>query len=259
MTIQYASDLEFDVNRAFLIVNPLIKSADILILAGDIFHLNEKSYPNDILDEWSRWYEHVYILPGNHEFYSFSYPISGIFPSVELKLRDNISVVNNQVIETGGIRFIFTTLFTHISHFEATKFKRSMNDFHVSRYDENALLPLSIDQYNHCHFKCKAFLEAELEEGFDGETVIVSHHVPYRSSLIPNYPFPEEGGLHNGFHVDLIRLIEKNSIDYWISGHTHFNHEPIKIHSTTCLTNQLGYVGHSEHSGFSRERILEIK
>lgn len=261
MTIQYASDLhlEFPTNRDCLKNNPLIKSADVLILAGDIFHLDEKGYPEEFLDECSKSYDQVFIVPGNHEFYGKAYPISKIFPEVEIKLRDNISVLNNQVRDIEGTRFIFSTLFTRIHSDEAMKFKRSMNDFHVSVFDEDSLLPLSIDQYNQCHFKSKAFLEAELEEGFNGRTVTVSHHVPYPSQLIPGYPDYGPDSLHNGFHVDLTSLMEQYPIDYWISGHTHFNHEPTEIHGTKCLTNQLGYVSYGEHRSFSREEILKIR
>ena len=259
-SIQYASDLhlEFPVNRDYLKSNPLIKSADVLILPGDIFHLNEKHFPEEFLDDWSQGYEQVYIVPGNHEFYNRAYPISKIFPRLDIKLRDNISVLNNQVKYIDGARFIFSTLFTRIHSDEAMKFKRSMNDFHISVFDEDSLFPLSIDQYNQCHFKCKAFLEEELEEEFKGKTVIVSHHVPYPSKIIPGYPDYGPNSLHNGFHVDLTVLMEKYPINYWISGHTHFNHEPIGIHGIECLTNQLGYVGYGEHRSFSGKRVLKF-
>ena len=84
MRIQYASDLhlEFKENRTNLKGRPLEKSGDILILAGDTIYMTDEYYDLSIFDDWSKMYDKVFMICGNHEFYKLSFPISRIFPFV---------------------------------------------------------------------------------------------------------------------------------------------------------------------------------
>lgn len=69
MRIQFASDLhlEFSDNKKYLEANPLIKSGDILILAGDIIYMHPTYYNMEVFDQWSKMYDRVYMIPGNQE------------------------------------------------------------------------------------------------------------------------------------------------------------------------------------------------
>ena len=75
MKIQYMSDLhmEFQENSRYLKNNELPVTGDVLVLAGDIFYLKDKTAP--VMNFW-KWafknYCQVLIVPGNHEYYNFS-------------------------------------------------------------------------------------------------------------------------------------------------------------------------------------------
>ena len=71
MNIQYCSDLhrEFPDNRRWLAANPLIPSAEILVIAGDCFYLNDDYGSYDFIRWAADSFKAVYILPGNHEYY----------------------------------------------------------------------------------------------------------------------------------------------------------------------------------------------
>lgn len=260
MTIQYASDLHLEMkeNCTFLFRNPLVPSSKILILAGDILYLKNSHYTLSFLDDWSSQFEQVYIVPGNHEYYCGTFYMEQSFPSLEISLRPNVHVINNKEIRKDNIRILFTTLYTRLDLIHEKTISRSLGDFRYAKYDSLMDTRLSTSEYNKCHFKSLSWLESTLEEPFDGKTIVVTHHVPYPSELLKGYPYPHDGLLNSAFHVDLRLLIEKYSIEYWISGHTHFNHDPLRINETTFLTNQLGYVSFGENFGFSGEKTLEI-
>lgn len=74
MKLQYASDLhlEFGENSRWLKDNPLIPSADILVLAGDIGYLGDANYKTHPFWDWASLnYKQVIVVPGNHELYKF--------------------------------------------------------------------------------------------------------------------------------------------------------------------------------------------
>ncbi|MEP0366859.1 MAG: metallophosphoesterase [Cyclobacteriaceae bacterium] len=259
MKIQYASDLhlEMSVNAAFMEKHPLEPCADTLILAGDITYLNDDYLSNPIFDRWSKDFKEVYIIPGNHEFYSKYFPVSGIFPSLNKKVRYNIHYLNNQTIYTDGTRLLFTTLFSHISKEKSLEIEYYIRDFHGTRYSEDSMLALTIDQFNECHENCTSYLKSELEKPFDGKTVIATHFAPFNKKWIKDYPvFPHD--FSTFFHADLEWMCETYKIDHWISGHTHIPFKPFKIGNTWMHSNMLGYVTFGESTGFESDKTVNI-
>lgn len=61
------------------------------------------------------------------------------------------------------------------------------------------------------------------------------------------------------FTVELGNYIADSGIDYWIYGHSHRNIDA-KIGNTQILSNQFGYLSHSEpqHNGFDPKRCITI-
>jgi hypothetical protein len=53
-------------------------------------------------------------------------------------------------------------------------------------------------------------------------------------------------------------IIEMYEPTVWIYGHTHFNTPEFKIGNTGILTNQLGYVSHSEHLAFDCAKTIIV-
>lgn len=71
MRIQYMSDLhlEFQENSRYLRYNELPVTGDVLVLAGDIFYLKDKTAPVMNFWKWaSKNYRQVLIVPGNDIF-----------------------------------------------------------------------------------------------------------------------------------------------------------------------------------------------
>jgi metallophosphoesterase superfamily enzyme len=66
--------LEFQENSRYLKHNELPITGDVLVLAGDIFYLRDKVAPLTKFWKWaSENYRQVLIVPGNHEYYNYSW------------------------------------------------------------------------------------------------------------------------------------------------------------------------------------------
>lgn len=255
MKIQYASDLhlEFEGNRRYLMANPIVPLGDILILAGDTQKLSATNSP--LISELSEKFKSIYLIPGNHEFYGKEIPICEIFPSFKKELEPNVVYLNNQVVYLENVRIIFTTLFTRIT--DGLHITHALADFHLSRFDADSRLSLTVEQYNQCHDECLAFLNGELSKPFDGKTVVVTHHGPYPKSMIVHYP-KFEYDMSEAFLVDLTGLTSEYQIDHWISGHTHIHFDSFKVGNTSFHSNMLGYVHWNEHQHFDPSKTIEV-
>ena len=73
MKIQYASDIHLKLsdNSRFINNMPFEVTGDVLVFAGDIGYLRDKTLPNMKFWKWaSANYREVLLVPGNHEFYA---------------------------------------------------------------------------------------------------------------------------------------------------------------------------------------------
>ncbi|MBI5218294.1 MAG: metallophosphoesterase [Bacteroidia bacterium] len=244
MKIQYCSDLhlEFPENKKFLKNNPLLPRGDILLLAGDIVPFKVMDQHNDFFDYISSNFKTIYWVPGNHEYYYFD--LAKKQGSFNEKIRDNIFLVNNFALQVQDIKFIFSTLWTHISAKNQWTVQKRLSDFYVIGFNNEKLIPI---QYNKLHKDSLNFIKKELAVSKKEKKIVVTHHVP----TFMHYPVKYKGDLLNEvFAVELYDLIEKSKIDYWIFGHHHENVAGFLIGKTKILTNQLGYVKYNEQKGF---------
>jgi predicted phosphodiesterase len=122
MIVQYASDLhlEFSQNEHFLRTNPLEPTGDVLILAGDV--VLEKY--RDFFDYLADHFEMTYWIPGNHEYYQFD--LAKKCGKINEAIRKNVHLVKNLTIKQGGVRFMFSTLWSKISPPNQWQLQRSI-------------------------------------------------------------------------------------------------------------------------------------
>lgn len=252
MKFQYCSDLhlEFSENRKWLAQHPIIPSADILLLAGDILLLSQLDSHSNFLDFVADSFEKVYWIPGNHEYYG--YDIAHKPASFNEKIRSNVHLINNQHIRHENVNLIFTTLWSHISQMNEGLIKRSMSDFDVIYHNGRRLMPA---KFTELHQECLSFLETTFKVTAGQPSVVVTHHVP----TLLNYPKQYiNSPINEGFAVELFDVIEQSKADYWIYGHHHANGPSFQIGQTSLVTNQLGYVMHNEHSLFCNKAIVSV-
>ncbi len=252
MTLQYCSDLhlEFRENKAYLSANPLIPSAEILILAGDIVPFAFQKDHDDFFRFISKNFKYTYWLPGNHEYYGADAAVkSGSFKE---KIKSNVFLVNNVAVIQGDVRFLFSTLWSKINPPNDWMLEKSVSDFSAIRYKGYRF---STPVLNNLHQSCMNFLTGEFQKEEQGKTVVITHHVP----TLLNYPAEYKGSIINeAFAVELYGFIEDSKAKAWIYGHHHRNTSDFVIGETHLLTNQLGYVQQGEHQLFNNAKTYTV-
>ncbi len=256
MKIQYASDLhlEFPENRKFLEENDIIPSAEILILAGDIILNKHKKKAEIFFKEWRKQFKYIIHVPGNHEYYSGE--ILHAYPNYYKAISDNHFKVNNKTITIENVRFICSTLWTHIPIDMKEEFERRSNDYKLIQYSKKSLehRQITVEDTNFFHSISVQFLENELSKPFEGKTVVVTHQLPSfdlvfnqdSSQLIKHY-----------CATNLEKIYSNHDIDLWVFGHYHRTVDKTLL-NTKFISNPLGYMTENQKNCFSRSATVEI-
>lgn len=253
MKVQYASDLHLERpdNSRYIKHHPLIPSAEILVLAGDIGIMGSDNFTkhpfwNFVSDNFER----TLVVPGNHEFFG-KYNINLVPQGEVSSIHTNVTIHYNDTIRIGDVDFILSTLWSEISVENYEDIRNIMGDFHRI-YDGEKLLERQ--RYNQEHKLCLDYINYAVKSSNAEKIVVVSHHIPSFELVAQEYL----GSIYNeAFTVELNDFIKSTHIDSWIYGHSHRNIDST-VGQTRCLSNQLGYVLQNEHTSFSHNKVIEL-
>lgn len=245
--------------------------ADVIVLAGDIgVGIKGLEWAAKLL---SRTDAHIIYVAGNHEFYRHeihslrktmksycSAPKGWTGDSSEHRLH----FLDDDEVIIDGVRFLGSTLWTDFKMFGETMKKdcmlegeQKLNDFRLINITENNELWnfRALDSIN-LHNESVKWLSNKLKkETFDGQTVVVTHHLPSQQSVVERY---KEKVLSACFASDLDDLFGYS--DLWIHGHTHDSLDYVQ-NGTRVVCNPRGYsrtLGVNENDSFDPKLIIEI-
>ena len=230
MHIQYASDIHLEFFKA---VPPIVPKAKVLVLAGDIGYPHTPLY-SDFLEDVSKKFEQVFLIVGNHEYYSRGrrYTMKEVEERIAAilttKALDNVTFLHYSYKDYGGYRFVGLPLWSKI-----TDTYYLINDF-------RAIHDMTVDLYNDMHTKGREYITDTLANS-DIPVILITHHMPSYDLVDPMYKTFEMAPYNQCFASHCDDLIKK-PVCAWIYGHTH--RPSVKnIHGVQLACNPKGYPG----------------
>lgn len=247
-----------------------IPDADICICAGDISGIVEMSM-QFLLRNVSPHMPVVAVL-GNHDCYGCTIEAS-LKTAKRMTKGSNVTVLENETFFFGKTRIIGATLWTdfEVEHGVENELplperkahainvcKRYMMDFHAiyrSDWPQRGMPGLlTATELVERHAESRAFITSELDDNFDGRTVVLSHHAPLAQSLHPCF----KGHPSNGaFASDLSTIIAQGKPDLWVHGHVH-HFLDYGEHDTRVICNPQGYQRERAQTGFVSGLVIDI-
>lgn len=231
-------------------------NSDILCLLGDIGSPLDKSYV-EFLDECSQKFKHVLVIAGNHEYYNNQgYDMACMDKGIAglCNRFANVTYLKNSYQDINGVRFIGTTLWTHMADDIKYKAASMYNDYQYIYCEER--IRLHPDYTNRLHEEALAFIECALADGCSKGlvNVVLTHHTPSFKFSNPKH----NNSLYKfGLSTELSEAFNGKFIRYWACGHTHLNLPDTTINGTTLICNQYGRRAQSLKN-FSRNKYYAI-
>lgn len=243
-----------DLHTEFSVFERSYQDVDLVILAGDIakhddgFYWARKTWPKS---------EIIYVA-GNHEFYDGERnALLKLFKKTANKT--NIHFLENDEVVIGNVRFLGCTLWTDFKLFGLEHQQKSiryaqyaLNDFILIKNGDSIFTPNNAVYLNH---ESTCWLESKLiNNSFDGETVVVTHHLPTWNSVSERF---QDDILSACFASKLEHLLGYSK--FWIHGHTHDSFDYF-VNRTRVICNPRGYElrGKKENLKFNPNLIIDI-
>lgn len=230
--------------------------ADAIVCAGDLCLANALGDHAQALIE--RYELPMVFVPGNHEFYSpGKFPRSK--PSDHLVIKQaaeasgswqhRLYVLDDDVIELGGVRFVGGTLWTDFRMDladEADLPRRMLSapsqlaDFSLIRLgDGTRLTPQVMLGFHHL---TRGYIERQLAIPFAGKTVVVTHHLPHPDCTPAAYRGWETNYLFACGKEAFGEILNSETAPaLWVCGHTHHASD-LHVGRTRIVCNPHGYV-----------------
>lgn len=224
----------------------IYKRCENIILAGDIGHLELFDQYSYFIKSVCESFEKVYLVPGNHEFYSKKYNITYLMSQLEkLKIENhNLIILNNNYVDLpGDIRLYGSTLWCHIPEECRTRTLDIISE-------DNS--PVDATWLNREHYKSLYNLEKNIINARNDakRLVVVTHYAPSMLCVQPRHLLDNTKFYYAN---NLDRLLTKENIYSYLFGHTHHNVDYINHENTRLVTNQF------RAPNYNRKKMISIK
>jgi len=237
MLVQVLSDCHLECYKKILRIK---SKCDVLILAGDIGHIDKPIYEEFISYVAANW-KYVVLVLGNHEFYSTKEsPDELLARYQELASRySNVELLERSVTYIGGYRVLGAVLWSHLQEGAESNCIKKI----TSGFEDGKRIKMGIDGMNALHKEAVEWLCETYDPSVP--SIIVTH---YPLTQHPDHTRQER---HRGESLERISefanplMVSPHAPLICISGHTHQSHDFCE-NSVRYISNQYGYPGESK-------------
>lgn len=238
MRVAYCSDIHYDIWFNVIRGIPHVMNdchADVLILAGDIFEYSlwSEHFHKKIIDILCDRFEHVILIDGNHEYYSYIFESDNVY-NILNDCPKNLHYLRNESITINDIVFYGGTFWTNPENWtplERLDIPNLISDFeHIKM--------MSYERMTASHNDYIENLNETMIQYPDKDIVVISHFPPSELSVSPQY----KGHLSTAYFVNpyFNEFYDNNQIKHWICGHVHHKHN-FEIGNIKGHCNPVGY------------------
>lgn len=195
-----------------------VTAADVIVLAGDMHQGTEGI-------RWARQSfgnKPIVYVAGNHEFWQGDW--SGTLIDMRAVAAElGVHFLEMESVVFGGVRFLGCTLWTDFEYFGRDRRQEAMQacvdyspDYHYITIDGGRDILTPFNQITR-HKQSVAWLNAELNKDFSGDTVAITHHFSHPKSAHPAHASSlRTAGYGSRLPEELL-----SNAGLWIHGHTH--------------------------------------
>jgi hypothetical protein len=240
----------------------------VLALLGDIVPVTSPSgrqtFNQLLLWCKARW-EHVLFVPGNHEYSCRDeiYTVEDCNLWMQRACQSAGCIfLDKQAIVLYGVRVLGAPLWSHVPDYAANDVETSMNDYECVYWQSSTgVSRIRISETNSWFARDRDWLRDQLERGYEGATVVLTHHAPTPiGSSDPKYG---QSRMSHAYCTPLEDLFP--CVKVWAYGHTHFNNNRA-VQQTELYSNQLGYpifnqelsAQHQRESGYDKSLVISV-
>ena len=225
--------------RIGAMIQERLDAADLILLPGDIGHgadgvaMARRLFPD----------KPVFMVAGNHEFYQGDY--AAVLDDLQAAATGNIHFLHMAVgeitIRDTAVRIIGTTLWTDFDlhgtpDLSLLAARRGLNDFRLITYHDHLLTPLDTLAWHH---EQRAWIMTQLDDPFDGLTILMTHHAPASFAIAGRYVLDD---LSPCFASRMESILLQDDLPLVVWGHTHHCIDRT-IERTRFVSSQTGYPG----------------
>lgn len=246
---------------------------DVALLAGDIVN------PGRRLPGWVasspllRRARAVVAVSGNHEYFDtvLQREAAAMRAAAAAQKTPPLHWLDCAQVVIDGVRFLGCTLWTDFGLRIDTAegplsdrargigiAQRAMVDYRaIGWHDGGTPRRLSPHDTLRLHRQQRAWLQQQLEQPFDGPTVVITHHGPHRGSLAPRFA---ADWVSTAYLSELPQAFFQVPA-LWLHGHTHSSHD-YRVGNCRIVCNPRGYqtaaMPQPENAAFRADRVLML-
>ncbi len=213
---QVASDIHIEKRhpRNLSITDFIVPSAPTLILAGDIGSLYYVEQLTYFLKSCSQFFETVFFVPGNNEYYSREGFAQVPFKVLNARLSSicseaNVILLNNSYVETDDLIIFGSTWWSDIPE-------------HLSMRIKIEESQITSDDFNFMHYLARMSLNHVLKIKGDKKLMVITHYCPTKiGTMNLHHKKPNFTSFIPYYFSSSEKYVRMGMISAWIFGHTH--------------------------------------